>query len=70
MSPDLNTLDYHASYGVCTQFNKREELRQGILSAARSISKAAGLRKFNVLWSHDSENASKQTENRHIEQFA
>jgi hypothetical protein len=50
-SPDLNPLDYHV-WGymkamVCAhEVNKREELLQRILSAARSIKNAALLRKF------------------------
>jgi len=44
------------------KLNTREELLQWILSAARSINNTAVLRKLQVLWSHESENVSKQME--------
>jgi len=40
--------------------NTREELLQRILSAARNINKAAVFRMVTVLWSHVSDNVSKQ----------
>jgi len=64
-SPDLKPLDYHVwSYMKAMVYahkvNTREELLLRILDAARSINNAAVLRK--VLWSHETENAFKQTD--------
>ena len=63
----MNPLAYHVwgymKVMVCEHKVKtREELLQRILSAARSINNPAVLRKVKVLWSHESENAPKQTE--------
>jgi hypothetical protein len=48
---------------VCAhKLNKREELLQRILSAAGSINNTACFISLQVLWSHQSENVSKQME--------
>ena len=66
-SPDLNPLDYYV-WGYMNVMvyahkgNTREELLQQILSTARSINNTQCFVRLQVLWSHESENASKQTE--------
>jgi len=48
---------------VCAhRVNTRQELMQQILSAARSINTLQCIVRLQILWSHESENASKQME--------
>jgi len=73
-SPDLNPLDYHVwgymkAMVYARKLNTKEELFQRILSAARSINKAAVLRKSTSSLVTRVRKCI-QAEGRHFEQFA
>jgi hypothetical protein len=67
-SPDLNPLDYHVwgymkAMVYAQKLNTREELLQRLLALQETSTTLQCFVRLQFLWSHESENASKQTEN-------